>query len=141
MLFQYIIKWFAFHSPHPTLVMQSKYVVHRVMLWKWRNDTTDSSWRRRGHRPITAKLTARAPSNNIEALMLRDNLFFRSFVQYSATIKMESNIKVQVRAAPHHDLTKSEWTFFHFRSILLFSAKISSRRPFSFNLMVQEAQP
>jgi hypothetical protein len=31
-------------------------------------------------------------ANNIEALMLQDNLFFTSFVQYSATINMESNI-------------------------------------------------
>jgi hypothetical protein len=27
-------------------------------------------------------------ANNIEALMLRDNLFFTSFIQYSATINM-----------------------------------------------------
>ena len=101
---------------------------------------TDSSWLVVARVSWTENPNSKG-ANNIEALMLRDNFFFTSFVQYSATIKMESNIKVQVRAAPHHDLTKSEWTFFHFRSILLFSAKISSRRPFSFNLMVQEAQP
>ena len=40
-----------------------------------------------------------------------------------------------VAPSSHHDSTKSGLFPFHFRSILLFSAKISSRRPFSFDLL------
>jgi len=52
-----------FHSPHPTLVMISKHVVHRVTMWNkwWRNDTT--AFIVAAARPLTdntvAKLTAR----------------------------------------------------------------------------------
>jgi hypothetical protein len=84
-------------------------------------------------------------ANDIETRMLLDNLFFTSFVRYSATINMESNITYMVQGTSKSvvpsTINKSGLFPFHFRSILLFSAKISSTRPFSFNLMVQEAQP
>ena len=36
-------------------------------------------------------------ANDIEAHMLQDNIFFTSFVWYSATINMESNITYMVQ--------------------------------------------
>jgi hypothetical protein len=83
-------------------------------------------------------------ANDIEARMLLDNLFFSSFVWYSATIN-EPNITYMVQGTSKSvapvTINKIGLFPFHVRSILLFSAKTSSRRPFSFNLMVQEAQP
>jgi hypothetical protein len=50
-------------------------------------------------RCILAKQTSysKGANNNIEALMLRDNLFFTSFVWYCATINMEYNIMYMVQ--------------------------------------------
>jgi hypothetical protein len=59
---------------------------------------TDSSWLVVARVSWTENPNSKG-ANNIEALMLRDNFFFTSFVQYSATINMESNIIYMVQGS------------------------------------------
>jgi hypothetical protein len=76
-------------------------------------------------------------ANDIEAHMLQDNIFFTSFVWYSATINMESNITYMVQGtsksvvpSSHPPSTKVDFFLFIFGRFCCFLLKYHPRGRF-----------